>query len=137
MHQDLAKDLMAKHHITLKPMKRIMAAKKFTAQQQGLLRVFAAGGLWTNRRCREAGCDVPKTCQLSHAEEDTLKHRLYQCTASEVKEARDKVIKRDRNFVERAADQDNKLLFEHGAGQCAEELAQTHGRTESQTACDD
>ena len=43
-----------------------------------------------------------------------MKHRLYQCTASEVKEARDKVIKKDRNFAERAADQDNKLLFEQG-----------------------
>ena len=33
MYQELAKDLMAKHHITLEPSKRIMAAKKFTAQQ--------------------------------------------------------------------------------------------------------
>ena len=31
-----------------------------------------------------------------------------------MKEARDKVIKKDRNFAERAADQDTKLLFEQG-----------------------
>jgi hypothetical protein len=114
MYQELAKDLMAKDCITLEPLKRISASKRFTAEQQGLLRAFATGGLWTSSRCWEAGYDVPKTCQLCHIEEDTLKRRLYQCTASEVKEAKDKVSKKDRYFTARAADEDNKLLFEQG-----------------------
>ena len=66
MYDELASDLTANNSIsiTLEPLKRMSAAKKFTAQQQGLLRVFATGGLWTNSRCRAEGYDVPVVCQL-------------------------------------------------------------------------
>ncbi len=43
-----------------------------------------------------------------------MKHRLYQSNADEVSAARDKVHKKDRSFAERAADPDNKELFEQG-----------------------
>ena len=79
MYDELARDLTANNNIsiTLEPLKMMAAAKKCTAQQQGLLRVFATGGLWTNSRCRAAGYDVPIVCQLCFKDEDTLKHRLY------------------------------------------------------------
>ena len=43
-----------------------------------------------------------------------MRHRLYQCKADEVIAARNKVLKNDRSFAERAADPDNKELFEQG-----------------------
>ena len=112
MHQVLAKDLEAKGNLTLKPMKKMAAAKKLSAQQQGLLRAFATGALWANARRRAAGYDVPVVCQLFLKEEDTLKHRWYQRTATEVAEERDKVTRKDRNFLERATGPQNKELFE-------------------------
>ncbi len=50
MYQELAKDLEAKGSIALEPIKRLAAAKKLSAQKQGLLRACATGASWIHAR---------------------------------------------------------------------------------------
>ena len=62
-----------------------------TAQEKAVLGNFLVGGTWTAERLEKAGYLVDpadRTCQLCHAADDTIHHRLFDCCAPEVLQLR-------------------------------------------------
>ena len=50
------------------------------------------GAIWTRVDLHKAGYDIPSTmCPLCECKPDTLKHRIWECTAAQVQEQRDKI----------------------------------------------
>jgi hypothetical protein len=45
----------------------------------GLLDLIATAGLWTNRRCHEAGYTISTCCQLCGYHDDSEYHRMWEC----------------------------------------------------------
>jgi hypothetical protein len=115
MQREIGQHLKGGERLSFEPIRRMVNSKKFSPMQRGLVRTFASGGLWTCSRSRAAGYDVSTMCSLCGDHEDTLTHRLYECTGSaEVVKQRDMIVNGDPTFRARATDVDNQLLYLHG-----------------------
>jgi ribonuclease HI len=112
--RQIAKDLGSQEELSAQPWRRETRSKKYDNMQQGLLRAFAAGGLWTNKRQMEAGYIVEKDCCLCTGCEDTMAHRLFECKNEEVRKIREEIMEGNPFFLERASDPRNRPTFEAG-----------------------
>jgi len=79
----VAKDFGISDELSLQPPKRCTRARKFTAQQQGLIRAFGTGAPWTNSRRKAAGYDVEDRCPMCGDGSDTMGHKLYKCRGND------------------------------------------------------
>ena len=59
-----------------------LADSRNTASQRATVAALATNAIWTRRRFADSGYVVPDArCQLCHAADDTLHHRLWHCQA--------------------------------------------------------
>ena len=55
---------------------------------KNIIRNLACDAIWTNKRAKEAGLPIDSLCALCEKEEDTIKHRLWNCRCEAATKAR-------------------------------------------------
>eukprot|EP00959_Pyramimonas_sp_CCMP1952_P010140 211981-Pyramimonas_sp.AAC.1 len=64
-----------------------LRSKKFTPFQQGCIRALFCDAIYTRSRAVSLGYVIGDLCALCLEARDTLRHRLWECTAVEAERA--------------------------------------------------
>ena len=90
---------------------------KLTCMEKGIVKAWACGAVWTRTRAADAGFAISKRCELCNKADDTVWHRLWECTAPQVVEARKQAAPWWATTKAKAAGPDDPLfakgMFEH------------------------
>ena len=67
-------------------------SRKYTAVEQGCMRAWFCNSIWTRARADAAGFDISPLCPLCGQADDTVWHRLWECTAPQCVSARSEAV---------------------------------------------